>query len=422
MRALRMLVLALLAASVAAQWQQVHSQGWSTAELGPMVYDSARQSIVRCAPVDTQAFDGTTWTRIAGPAPQGLAAYDEARSVIVVHDSFARQTWELGGNNIWTQVVTATQPTSVVTYPGRMVYHAAAGCCVLHGGFNLVNWQFSLGETWHYDGSNWTLRSRGLGRDSFLFFYDEHRREAVALMGASGYSRGQLDSVDSYDGSNWHPHGTGPLSGYFVGAAAFDSARGLAVAVNTYPSATHLEVVGTNATVRPGMQVPPGAAGMAYDRRRNRTVLVAPSGTFELIPEAGARAFGQPCTGSNYMGASLLVTRLPVLGQSLGLRLSGMPAQSTTFLELGWSDAASALGSLPQSLTPFGLTGCEQLVSIDAFLLVVNVAGVADWSTAVPNQTVLLGTRLFAQGAHLVAGANPAGALMSGGQALVLGR
>jgi hypothetical protein len=116
------------------------------------------------------------------------------------------------------------------------------------------------------------------------------------------------------------------------------------------------------------------------------------------------------------------VTQLPVLGQSLGLRMRGMPAASPTFLELGWSDMASALGPLPQSLTPFGLTGCDQLVSLDLFLFVVNVSGNADWSTAVPNQTVLLGMRLFAQGAHMVAGANPAGALMSDGQALVLGR
>lgn len=429
MRALYLLALSLLVSSGSAQWQQVHSQALATADLGSLVYDTSRQVIVRCAPAATMAFDGTTWTQIAGPAPQGLfeelVVYDEARSVIVVYDSAARQTWELRGN-AWTQVVTATLPTPI-HIPGKMVYHAAARCCVLYGGFNVgINSTYSLGDTWHYDGVDWTQRTTGPGRHGFVFFYDEYRRDAVALMGESGYSRGQLNWVDSYDGSNWRSHGTGPLSGSFFGHTAFDSARGLAVAVGYTGQAgvtlAHMEVVGTNGTVRSGMQVPVQPGGMAYDRRRNRMVLIAPTGTFELVPEAGARAFGQPCNGGSLIGASLLVTQLPVLGQSLGLRLSGLPAGSASFLALGWSDTVDSISPLPRSLTPWGMTGCDWGVSLDALLLVVNVGGIADWSTPVPNQTWLLGLRLFAQGVHTAPGVNPAGALTSGAQALVIGR
>jgi hypothetical protein len=111
---------------------------------------------------DTWEWDGSTWTQLSpatSPPVLGLAgmAYVPSRHRTVLFGAQkggASQTWEFDGSN-WAKLTPATSP------PARMLFAMAASNdnkVVLFGGQQLNTGYTTnfLGDTWVWDGTNWT--------------------------------------------------------------------------------------------------------------------------------------------------------------------------------------------------------------------------------------------------------------------------
>ncbi len=121
-------------------------------------------------------------------------------------------------------------------------------------------------------------------------------------------------------------------------------------------------------------------------------------------PTATFTTYGTSC--STTAGAPQLTTApnsTPRLGQTLQLRLSNLPTNSSQ-LPFGFfatrNDAAIGL-PLPFSMSRYGMNAdCFQYVDPDSGLVftLVNNAGSADWDLAIPNDPALLQLAVFFQG------------------------
>ncbi|MBK8974736.1 MAG: hypothetical protein IPM29_02310 [Planctomycetes bacterium] len=261
-----------------------------------LAYDSARGRIVLFGGQggsgrlsDTWEWDGTTWTQrtptASPPARSGHAlAYDSARSRIVLFGGFAGQpsrlfdTWEWDGST-WTQRTPAASP------PGRnghaLAYDSARSRTVLFGGFDYYSTSGTFSDTWEWDGSTWTQRTRAASppaRSGHALAYDPIHRETVLF---GGWARGtSFGDTWAFDGTTWTrrtPVASPPAREYH--ALAYDSARGRTLLFGGVGPASSLsdtwEWDGNNWTERTPAASPParGNHALAYDSARGRTVL-----------------------------------------------------------------------------------------------------------------------------------------------------
>lgn len=114
---------------------------------------------------DTWTFDGLRWTEqhpAVSPPPRDLAAaaYDAGRQYVVVFGGYTRggalaDTWTWDGTT-WTEQRPAHSPP--VRYGARLAFDPATGKVVLFGGFGVLpTGTFTyLGDTWTWDGTDWT--------------------------------------------------------------------------------------------------------------------------------------------------------------------------------------------------------------------------------------------------------------------------
>ena len=200
-----------------------------------------------CGEVSTQPFTlrvvpNPPWVRIAteGPPPRHDASmcFDSDRQVTVLFGGatpapgaagFLGDTWEFDGTN-WTQRLPVTSPSG--RYQANMVYDSIRHRVVLFGG---EHYDRSYGsrfspETWEWDGTNWNLVTTAHlppWREwlyPYTACYDSNRKEMLLFGFLS-------DPLWAYDGTDWsvrNPGGKGP--GYSESAhLAFDSNRGVAV-------------------------------------------------------------------------------------------------------------------------------------------------------------------------------------------------
>jgi len=213
----------------------------------PLAYDSPRGMSVLYGGFsgingllrDTWEWDGTNWLlRSAVSAPgyranHGLA-FDSLRNVTVMFGGFDGnpfpngQTWEWDGTT-WTQRSPATSPAARVDF--AMDYDADRHVTVLFGGWNGQNPPTLYGDTWEWDGSNWTQRSPAAApsvRSLASMAYDIHLNHIVLHGGTSNPfdGGGALDETWTWDGTNWMqltpPHSPGLRFGSDM---AFDVAR-----------------------------------------------------------------------------------------------------------------------------------------------------------------------------------------------------
>jgi len=132
-----------------------------------MVYDSARAECVLFGGQndavrfdETLIWDGATWTArdVAGPAPlsEHAMAFDSTRNVTVLfggatgETTLSRETWEWDGG-AWS--LRATDGPSA-RRGAAMCFDSARNVTVLFGGHDGAD----DGETWEWDGAAWTLR------------------------------------------------------------------------------------------------------------------------------------------------------------------------------------------------------------------------------------------------------------------------
>jgi hypothetical protein len=167
---------------------------------------------------------------------------------------------------------------------------------------------------------------------------------------------------------------------------------------------------------------------MAYDSGRNRTVLfggVINGGsslgdTWEWGgPTASASAYG---TGCGSPALTISPGALPRINTTAQALLTNIPA-SLAFVDLGWSNTTTGIFALPLSLAPFGLPGCLLQQSLEASSLPVTSTGLntATFSVPLPNNTGLLGLRVYLQGWAIAPGYNTGNLILSNGLEWLIG-
>lgn len=323
----RLLLLALLAAAARAQvlvpdsWYQYYPPNSPTQRTAhAMAFDSARGQVVLFGGQDrtgylsdTWVWDGSNWTQkfpqTVPPARISHAmAYDSVHSQVVLFGGFdgsadytnLDDTWVWDGTN-WTQQFPQTSP------PGRnsfaMAYDSEHKQAVLFGGFGDGFFVF-LGDTWVWDGSNWTEKTPQTSpqaRADFAMAYDSAHGQAVLFSGDQGIAFPADTWV--WDGVNWTNKTSQTISsppGRVYQAMAFDSVNNQTVMFGGNPlkgntlSDTWLWD-GTNWTQKHPSASPLPRAGhaMAYDSAHNRTVMFG-GNQLDLAPDTWTWYGGAP--------------------------------------------------------------------------------------------------------------------------------
>jgi hypothetical protein len=170
---------------------------------------------------DTLEWDGKAWRRVAwsGPPARTVAqlAYDSkrGRAVLFGGSDAGRHplgdTWEWDGT-LWKKVAVSGPPPRTQHV---LAYHAGRGRVVLFGGNATGRYDKDsptgqlLGDTWEWDGSQWSLASRTgpPARDHHAMAYDEARGKVVLFGGWNGKF---LDDVWEWDGAWTQVAATGP--------------------------------------------------------------------------------------------------------------------------------------------------------------------------------------------------------------------
>jgi hypothetical protein len=177
---------------------------------------------------DTWVWNGINWTQkspITSPPPRYDYAmvYDAAHGQVVlfggvyqyffvgeVATQILGDTWIWDGAN-WTQKSPTTSPPA--RYAHAMAYDAAHGQVVLFGGLNTGS--SIIGDTWVWDGTNWTQKSpttNPTARYSHAMAYDSAHANAVLFGGNNGSA---LADTWLWNGVNWsQPPGTAPPARY----------------------------------------------------------------------------------------------------------------------------------------------------------------------------------------------------------------
>jgi hypothetical protein len=193
------------------------------------VYDAGRQKAVLFGGYsgvlrnDTWTFDGTRWSPTAPsqspPAREGAgSAYDPDIGKMIIFGGIGGSvdgisgleifgdTWSWDGTN-WTEISTG-DPTGM-TQPGLREYPAMAydpnhHQVILFGGWN-GNYAQYLNDTWAFDGQSWTqLHPPNLpaGRSNAAMAFDPVLGQLV-LFGGSSVTGGVMGDMWTWTGSNW---------------------------------------------------------------------------------------------------------------------------------------------------------------------------------------------------------------------------
>lgn len=193
----------------------------------------------RGAPSDQWAWDGSRWRALTSashaPSYQMVAmAYDSSRNVAVIFSgnhygtptdgatpvSMLDETWEWDGTD-WSK---ATPPKSPGARRGHsMTYDEARRRVLLFGG--RASSAGPRQDTWEYDGVTWVEREPidfPTGRYGACMAYDPHR-QLVVMFGGADFS-GNFGETWHWDGTNWSRGASGPTPRRSC-AMAWDSAR-----------------------------------------------------------------------------------------------------------------------------------------------------------------------------------------------------
>ncbi len=221
--------------------------------------------------------DGVRWFDtpvIDGPSPRtshGLA-YDKKRQRLVLFGGAGPEgttladTWEHDGTR-WTRQAPALHP------PGRssamITYDIERQRVVLFGGANPSTGAV-LGDTWEYDGTIWRQSSPATSppaRSAHGIAYDASRKRVVVFGGSPGGSGAELGDTWEYDGTNWTKFtGSGP-PGRLAAPLAYDPERKKVVVFGGTSGATFLndtwEYDGA-AWIRASALGPPARAGHTF--------------------------------------------------------------------------------------------------------------------------------------------------------------
>ncbi|MEM7204517.1 MAG: hypothetical protein AAF628_29945 [Planctomycetota bacterium] len=237
---------------------------------------------------DRWEWDGATWTQTStgvpvGPTGQVALTYDEVRRRLVLLTrvggigsppfDYEAETWEHDGKKWCRQI---SKGTVAVDVSGRaMAYDEARGRMVLAGGYRYV---FSSGATWEWDGTDWQGPFEGADQVPVPMAFD-HVRQQVLRFGQPDWPSPPPDPrTKVWDGRRWS---TLPVRTPTLGVDMASDRRRKQIVMYAHPQQTWLWD-GTNWSLAPTHTGPaPGGrrafakgAFMCYDERRDRVVLV----------------------------------------------------------------------------------------------------------------------------------------------------
>ncbi len=208
---------------------------------------------------DIWTWSGTAWQQhfpATAPSKRNYMnlAYDSVRQVHVLFGGGIpfqcyNDTWEWNGA-VWTQRAPTVAPAVRIEH--AMAYDQARQETLLFGGNNSCVTGVPLGDTWTYDGVNWTqaATSGPSPRIQTAAASDDARHRVVLFGGFDG----SVDKPDTWewDGNTWTLVAQSEPSPRGATALAYDSRRGKVVlcggAANTGPQECSLPPVGGSVT------------------------------------------------------------------------------------------------------------------------------------------------------------------------------
>jgi len=238
-------------------WSLYEGEGPSKRVMGRMVYDTADETVIYFGGGsgfpnnETWLWNGAQWTQ-AQPvnSPSGrmgsAMAYDHSRDRTVLFGGaslipYGHQddTWEYDGAT-WTKINTPTTPPE--RSEAGMAYDPDREVIVMFGGCNGDACAYDLGDTWEYDGTDWTpvvTVDAPFARNGATMFFDSVRRTVVLFAGA-GYGKWPNDMWE-YDGENWASFAPDPVPpGRCVAAADCDDTHGFCLLFGGYSGMDYL--------------------------------------------------------------------------------------------------------------------------------------------------------------------------------------
>jgi hypothetical protein len=155
---------------------------------------------------------------VSDPSGQGVTLFGGC----CLAGSVSSETWTWNGAD-WVQGAPVNSPSA--RGGAAAAYDSVRQEIVLFGGEDPAVTEPIMGDTWTYDGSDWTLRSPAqnpAGRFDAAMAYDDAHQQVVLY---GGTSDGYFGDTWTWDGSGWvqqHPVSS-PPSG--AGVAVYDSVR-----------------------------------------------------------------------------------------------------------------------------------------------------------------------------------------------------
>lgn len=379
---------------------------------------------------DCWRFDGTTWSQVLGTLPpaRGGAAmvFDANRQRLVLfggnNSNYLQDTWEWNGTQ-WSNRTTAIKPAP--RYSHRMAFDRRRGVTVLFSGLGQSQ---ILQDLWEWNGTTWSQRlptTMPAARVGHHLAFDPANESILLFAGNNGPQH--FTDTWSWDGTSWLQRTpTTVPTPHSSGRVVSDLHRRRVTLFGGDNDPFTWEWNGTQWNVL--LQSSPGnrsAPTMTYDAVHRRTVLfdgyssgqLADTWTFETPNPASAVPFGAGCAGS--AGVPQLANApfsLPWLGDTFTNRATNLALTTS-----GVVFATGFASTVPISLAPFGMPGCDQLVipATSEFRIANN--GSADWTLSIPLTMALANVHLFQQVFALDATANAAGLSASNGSELTTG-
>ena len=359
-------------------WTQISPVGATPRWGHKMVADTAnnrlltfggRSPTVSALSDDTRVWDGSAWQQLTttnAPSARFLygMVYDTQRDRVVLfggRSGFApnNETWEFDGTD-WTQIATPNAPAPREEM--GMVYDASLGRVVLYGGCDESTLTV-YGDTWWYDGSDWTDVSptnSPAPRFRGSMVYDSDRSRSVYF---GGYDGTQVfsDTLE-YAGGEWVavPSGGTTPENTTESYAAYSPQRGATVIFGGFG---------------------PGFSDKTWE--------------FTGTTDGAFSLYGQSC--DTLTGEPTLTATTPNIGTTLDLTVSNLGTLDGAMWAIGFSDQFYNGLPLPLDLAILGLPGCNLLNSADTFEIAVASNSEATYSLPIPNLASLVGSSLYAQ-------------------------
>jgi hypothetical protein len=354
---------------------------------------------------DTWVWNGTDWTQqfpAHSPSARQLAptAFDMATGQLVLFGGVSDlsgtvvlgDTWVWNGTD-WTQQSPAHTP------PARdfasMAFDAATGQVVLFGGFS---GSAVLGDTWVWNGTDWTQQSPAHSppaRDHASMAFDAATGQLVLFGGPTGSA--VLGDTWVWNGTDWTQqfpaHSPSPREDPPM---AFDAATGQLVLFGGLDAAGHFPVDtwvwnGTDWTQQFPAHTPPGrvSASIAFDTATGQLVLFGGEGIFVL---ADTWVWGPPrvtiaLTGPNGGtpdGANGWFVHAPVTGT---VTADNTTTGNSTVSAITCSASANGAGAAALALSNLTGVGTSAIASGEFSLLTQGTTVISCTATDAANNT-----------------------------------